>query len=732
MGGRGTQAPVPQIQLRPPPLRQGVVGRTKLTDRLKASPELRTVTIVAPPGYGKTTLLSLWKGHETRPTGWLTVDRYDNDPAILYANIVAALQHAGMLSPGRTGDVRVPSDLVVSYGMAQLANVLDAQGAAGVLMLDHVEAVESRAANDAIAELAVRLPRSIQLVLASRTDLRLPIALLRAQGALLEIHAPDLAMDTFEARELLANVGVDVGDELDELVDHTEGWPAGLYLVASAIKAGVSPHAAVRIGGNDRFLADYLREQVLDRVSEEQLWFLLRTSILERFCGPLCDAVLDATSSARTIEELEASNRLVVPLDRTRDWYRYHHLLQEFLQAELVRRERGAVAGLHSKAAEWLDANEMPEEAITHAQAADDADRAARIVGRIARRTYALGREDTALGWLRWFERTGHIGRHPEISSLGAWACAMSGDEVGTDRWADALLASDEVTTSGRLLQALLARHGIDQMRADAQAAKQSAPGGSEWQAAAFALEGLAELSADDNASADLLFARAASMGERLVALPTAVFALAERAVIAVGRGDWDNASRYSDESANKIRERGLERYITSGLGFAVGVRCLVHRGDIAGAHRLLVQAVAIRPRLTTATPAISVQTLLEIAKAHLALSDVTGARTVIRQSASILTERPKLGILLKQHGEIKARLDTMAGGIVGPTALTAAELRLLPLLMTHFSFPEIGERLYLSRHTVKTQAMSIYRKLGVSSRSEAVRRATDSGLLTP
>ena len=731
MSELGIHTPLGQVQLRPPPLRPGVVGRTKLIDRLTAARDAGTVTIVAPPGYGKTTLMSLWREHETRPTGWLSLDRYDNDPAVLHANIVAALQHSGMLRGELAGELLVPSDLVISQGVARVANALVSQDAAGVLMLDHAETIRSRASNDTIAELAVRLPTTVQLVVASRKDVPLPVGHLRAQGSLFELTTSDLAMDSLEAKELLANIGVDVGDELDELMSHTEGWPAGLYLVASALKSGSSRQSALRVGGNDRFLADYLREEVLDHVSDAHLSFLLKTSVLERFSGPLCDAVLGVTDSARTIKLLEASNLLIVPLDRTRDWYRYHHLLHEFLQAELVRREPDVVAGLHTRAAEWLDANDLPEEAITHAQAADDGDMVARIVGRIARRTYALGRADTASEWLNWFDRTGRIGHYPEITALGAWVCALAGDEVGTDRWADALFSNGERSPSGMLLHALLARHGVDQMRADAQAAQEGTPAGSEWQAAALTLEGLAEIWDAHVDRADSLLARAVSTGRRFSEWAAMTLALGGRAVIAIGRGDWNDAMLHVSQSRDLIREHGLENCVTSGLAFAVATRCVVHQGEIGRARRLLAEAATIRPLLTTATPGISVQTLLEMARAHLALSDVAGARTVLRQCAGILTERPELGFLPKQHDEIKAQLDTTTWGVVGASALTTAELRLLPLLVTHLSFPEIGERLYISRHTVKTQAMSIYRKLGASSRSQAVQHAAEAGLLT-
>lgn len=727
--GTGVNAPLLLSQLRPPPIRPGVVARPKLIDRLTSSPEARVVTIVAPAGYGKSTLLSLWRQRELRPVAWLGLDRYHNDPAVLHGAIVAAFQQAGMLAELPAGDVRVPSDMVTVYGVARVADALDVSGAAGVLMIDHAEAIESPTANDVIAELAVRLPPRVQLAVASREAVRLPVARLRAQGALLELSATDLAMDTAEAQQLLTHAGVDVGDGLDALVDRTEGWPAGLYLAAGAVRAGSARQPILAASGKDRFVADYLREEVLSRASDHHLSFLLSTSILDRFCGPLCDALLGTTGSAATIEDLEASNLLVVPMDRTRDWYRYHHLLQEFLQAELTRRQPEIVTELHRRAAAWLEANDLPDEAITHAQAADDADTVARIVMQATQRTFALGRADTVHEWLRWFEETGRLRHHPILTAYGGIAWALIGRTEDADRWADAL-PPDTPNPVAKVLFAMLARHGVDQIRADAQAAIQVKSPNPTWQAAALVMAGLADLWDGDIDRADALFDRAVMVGERM-GLPAITRALGGRAVIAADRGEWDDASGHVTRSLDLIRERGLERYSTSGLTFAIATRCAVHQGQIELARRRLARATALRPLYTTATPGLSVHTLLEMARAHLALSDVTGARTVVRQSAGILAVQPDLGLLSQQYDEFKGRLDTMHSDAVGASALTTAELRLLPYLVTHLSFPEIGERLYISRNTVKTQAMSIYRKLGASSRSEAVQNATEAGLLT-
>ena len=716
------------MQLRPPPIRLGVVDRAGLLERI-TSADAHIVTITAPPGYGKTILMSLWKERETRPAAWLNLDRYDNDPSILHTSVVAALQHAGMLDAHPAGNSHIPSDLVISHGVTRLAEALS-RGPTGVLMLDHAEALVSRKAIDTVAELTMRLPPNIQLVIASRVIMRLPLAQLRAQGALLELSTGDLAMDETEARQLLVNTGIDLDDDLDEVIDHTEGWPAGLYLVASAAKAGSSRRSPLRISGRDRFVADYLREQVLGNVSDERLSFLIRTSILDQFCGSLCDAVLEGKGSADTIDELETSNLLVVPLDRTRDWYRYHHLLQDFLQAELHRRAPDDVAGLHSRAAAWCAANDMIDEAITHAQAADDADTVARLMGPVVRRTYAEGRADTVGDWLRWFERTGRIDHYPDLAARGSVYMALSGDVIGAERWSSAI-PQGASTPIVSFLRGILAKDGVDQMLADARAAQKVESPDSTWLTAAIGLEGFAHLWRGDVDEADAVFGGAVTIGERELAMPTVAYVLGGRAVIAADRGDWDDATRHVGQSLGHTREHGLERYITSGLAFAVGARVAAHHGQVELARRRLTSATALLPKLTTATPAISVHTLLEMARAHLAVSDVTGARTVMRQSAGILAQRPDLGLLSKQQDELAAQLGTMTSSGVGASALTAAELRLLPFLVTHLSFPEIGERLFISRNTVKTHAMSIYRKLGASSRSEAVYLATETGLLT-
>ena len=223
--------------------------------------------------------------------------------------------------------------------------------------------------------------------------------------------------------------------------------------------------------------------------------------------------------------------------------------------------------------------------------------------------------------------------------------------------------------------------------------------------------------------------AHAAEVATEVGALPVAAIALAERSLVAIEGQDWKQAAALAERAAGVVRTGGLDGYVASALVHAVVARVAAHQGDVPSAQEQLARATRLRPLLTYALPYLAVQALLELGRACLALDDAAGARVVLRQARDVLRRRPDLGILPAQVEELWSKVDTSRGGTVGVSSLTPAELRLLPLLSTHLSFREIGERLYVSQHTVKTQAMSIYRKLGVSSRGQAVQRLQELGL---
>jgi len=725
-----------EAKLHPPWARQGIVPRTELVDRLVAA-HPRLICVVAPPGYGKTTLLAQWAQRNQRRVAWISVDDHDNDPAVLLAYLAAALNRIEPIDPDVLQSLPRPG-VAAATVVPRLAAEVSSMAEPVWLVLDHVELLSNQECLDAVAELAVRLPEGSCLALASRSRPPLPM---RARGdRALEVGVAELAMGTSEARRLLEGAEVELPDaDVDELVGRTEGWPVGLYLAALALRAG-GPHASAGspFTGEDRFLADYLRSELLDRLSPELVQFLTRTAVLDQMSGPLCDAVLAGSGSGRLLASLEGSNLLLVALDRRQEWYRYHQLFRELLLAELDRREPGLVPQLHDRAATWCEANGLPETAIYHAQAAGDPDRVARLVRELAQPAYAAGRFSTVRRWLAWFEDQGLVQRYPPVAVQGAWLHALAGQPADAERWADAAERSsfagtlpDGSTTESwvALLRALLCRDGIERMRADAQTAVAGLDPGSPWRATAILLEGIGYLLDGQPDRADPVLANAAEVAAEAGAMPAASAALAERCIVAMDRDEWDQADDLAEQALGTLRAGRLANYVMGPLIYAVAARTAVHRGDLGVAREQLALAAPLRPLLTYAMPHRAVQTLLELSRAHLALDDAAGARTVLSQARDILRRRPDLGILPKQAEELRSRADTSNDTPAGVSSLTTAELRLLPLLPTHLTFAEIGQQLYVSRHTVKTQAISVYRKLGVSSRSQAVQRLKELGL---
>ena len=726
-----------ESKFHPPVARPGIVARAALVNRLAAA-QAPVITLVAPPGYGKTTLLAQWAERVWPRVAWVSCDDGDNDPVVLLSALAVALDRIEPIDPAvfwalassGAGITVVPKFVSAIKSMRLPVTVV----------LDHVEAVTNKRCLNAIAELALHLPLGWQFALASRTKVPLPTARLRVQGGIVEVGADDLAMSPEEASSLLEGAGVkpDVAST-SELVQRTEGWPTGLYIAALAIRAGTrQSEVGFTFTGDDRYMGDYLRSELLDRVSGSEVSFLTRTAVLDRMCGSLCDAILGATASGRVLEEMESRNLLVVPLDRRREWYRYHHLFRELLQAELRRREPDLVRDLHSRAAEWYEANAMPEAAIEHAQAAGDHDRVARLVLELAQPVWAGGRVQTVLRWMEWLRDATSAEHYGAIAVHGSLIFALLGQPGAAERWA---AAAERVSSAGTLpdgstmestlayLRAILSRDGVDEMRRDAQIAWEGLSPASPYRATMLHTEGISYLVQGDHDRADPILAHAFDVATGANALPLAALILAERCVVAAQRDRWAEVATLAQRAVAIVEAGRFEDYWTSALVYAWAARAALHRGDIPKARYYVGRAARLRPLLTYALPVVSVQALLELARAYIALADPGGSAAVLGQVQEILQQRPDLGVLPKLAEELQSKLAKIKAVAVGASSLTAAELRLLPLLSTHLSFREIGERLHLSSNTVKTQAYSVYRKLGVSSRSGAVTRTRELGL---
>ncbi len=720
--------------------RPGAVVRTTLLERL-AVVSAPVVTVVAPAGYGKTMLLGQWaERHPERASTWISLDQYDNDPGVLLRYLVEALERLDPADPSRRRSLLAQAGADISSSVHRLASWISSIRTPFLLVLDHVEVIVSPLSGDLIAAVALNLPDGSQLAVASRTVPPIPIARLRTEGQVEEITMSDLAMDDHEARQLLAHTGTELSAaEVTDLVDHTEGWPAGLYLASLVIAAhGTRTAPLTPPSGNDRVVSDYLRAEIISSLAPSALSMLVRSSILDRLSGPLCDAVTATTGSQELLASLETSNMLLVPLDRERRWYRCHHLLGEMLRTELDRTEPAMVSVLHSRASTWFEADGQLVTALDHAQLAGDGDRAALLFCRLASAVHGSGRADTVVRWLRWFEERGEFGRYPQVAALGAILESLGGDRTYSQLLADVAGTGDmqSLVADGSTLaawiataEACLCRHGVDRMRDDAHLAGKYLGALSPLRGPAMALEGVAALIQGDLDAADTLLDAAAELCRRSGNTPGHATSLAERAVIALDRGDYAGAHALSAQAVEAVATGHVESYAQATVVYAVAARTAAQAGEVEIARGHVTASARLRPRCTAAIP-WSAQFLVQLAQAYLAIGDPAGGREVLRQVGDIIHLAPDLGALPGKCAELSQVLDAATTRTIGASSLTVAELRLLPLLATHLSYQEIGQRLYISRNTVKSEAMSLYRKLGTSSRSEAIETARQIGLL--
>jgi LuxR family maltose regulon positive regulatory protein len=688
-----------------PRIRPGSIERTALLSRLAAAPDGAVVTLMAPAGYGKTTLLAQWVARERRPCAWLTLDADDDDARVLRASLESALG-------GRRGSKRARKP--------------------ALLVLDDAHVLRSRGALDTVNALIGSLPAGSTIALASRREPAVRLARLRSDGRLLELGADELAFTRREANAALRGAGLAVPEaRIAELERQTEGWPAGLYLAALSLGVGTDPD---EFGGDDRFVSDFLQAEHLSGLAPGELRFLLRTSVLERMNAELCDAVLERTDSGRRLGALERAGLFLVPLDRHRAWYRYRRLFRECLQAELMRREPDLVPELNRRAADWCDAHGLPEAAVDYAAAAGDADRVAALVARLALPAYHAGRIAPIERALRLLDEDPSLERHPDACVVGSWIHAVRGRALDAQRWADAAEAAAAPTEPQlALLRAIRCREGAERMLADATTAVRGLVNGSLWRPVALFVLGAAHLLAGDPDRADTTFADAVEAAEAARAPGLQAVALSERSLLAGARGAHVDAEAHTLQARAAAGGRQLGPSVTSAIELAAAARVALRSGDREACRADLARADRLRPLLTHAIPWLSVQTRLELARAQLVLAETGSARSLLVEVDEILRRRPGLGVLVEEAAELRRQvhaLDEPAGRWA--SSLTAAELRLLPLLATHLSFQEIGEQLFVSRNTVKTQAISVYRKFGVSNRSGAIERAVALGLVEP
>ena len=690
------------------PLRHGAaIRRPALTQRLTDPTAPPLVVLVAPAGYGKTTLLREWERRDPRPFAWVSLEPRDAVDERLRAAVDRAVDDA----------------------------VSDA-GAAYVVVLDDAHALRSRAGLDALAAVADALPPLATLAVASRRELPLPVARMRAQRLVTELGPRDLAFTGTELARVLADAGHELDPEaLELLLRRTEGWPAAVALGALYLGDGGGRPNLARFDGADRLVAEYVRDEVLGDLTPETAAFALRTCVADTLTGPLCDALADRRESASVLEAL-ARDRLVIPVDRTRERYRYHRLVRDTLRAEL-RREPELECELHRRATAWFRAAADVDRAVHHALAAGDVRVAGELVWEHVASQVAAGQTGAVERWLGMFDEA-QIARRPRLALVAAGCELARGQGHLVDRWAAAASAAPQlagprgdIDAGVALMRAATAAGGPARMRDDARAARELLrPESSAAQALACLLEGVADhlLGAREPA------ARRLAEGARhaaVLAPHVHALCLAQLAALALERADWDELAQLSTRARTQAEHHGLRNAPTNALVFAVSAMARAQRGRTDEGRADLQRAAALLAATTDLPDWYGAEVHLVLARAALRLSDVCLARAHVDDAARMLRRVPEAVALADWLADARARLAafTSPGG-AQPSPMTAAELRVLRHLPTHLSFREIAERTQVSANTVKTQANAVYRKFGVACRSDAVARARSCGLL--
>jgi LuxR family maltose regulon positive regulatory protein len=460
-------SPILATKLHIPTPQTNAVPRPQLVAHLNAGlgregPFLRKLSLIsAPAGFGKTTVVSEWLANSIRndsaQPAWLSLDSADNDPTRFWSYLIAALQtQQAQIGQGALGLLQSPQPRPIETVLTTLINEINLSTQALILVLDDYHLIQERSIHEGLAFLLEQLPPQLHLVIASRADPPFPIARLRARGLLSELRVTDLRFSSGEAVQFLnQRMGLSLKpQDLAALEARTEGWIAGLQMAALSLQGRSDPHAFIQaFSGSHRFIIDYLLEEVLEQQPGPLREFLLETSILDRLSGPICAAVTGRADSQDLLLTLASSNLFVIPLDEQRQWFRYHHLFAEVLLARLRAEFPDQIISLHQRASAWYAQQGQPAEAIRHALAGSDFDRAAELVEAHWLSMRRTRQEATLLGWIKALPDQ-LISVRPVLSVAAAWALLDGREPAAAEArlvQAEQLLTTQRVASDDRL-----------------------------------------------------------------------------------------------------------------------------------------------------------------------------------------------------------------------------------------------------------------------------------------
>lgn len=709
------------------------IRRTRLVERLVEGARLPLVVVTAPAGYGKTTLLRQWAAEDRRQFAWVHVDAHHDDPPALLGAVIRALDEVEPLGRSLAG---APSglDAVNMLWSMHIGAALATRRAPAVVVVDDVHHVKSASALAVLSAVLEHLPAGSQMVLAGRSEPAFELLGGTARNVM-RLGTADLAFDASEAELLLSAAGLIVQpDELERIMSRTECWPNGLTLAAATVS---DTNDVDVLKDAEHATAEYFRREVLDSLDDGTVQFLTRTSVLDELTGSLCDAVTERSYSSRALERLDHANAFLVALDARHRRYRYHALFREFLRDELGRREPETVALLHRRAGAWCEQHGRDDQAIKHAIAGEDTESTARLVWSATGTCIGRGRSAALRETLDAFTDE-QIAGHPLLALAAAAAELTEGhaDDAAHWLWLTEHTAGDLAPAPHEardahvsLLRALLGQDGLARVEADVDRSLDRDDERSPWRALGGFYSGLVRHLAGD---VDGARARLEEAAVRSAVLWPAIHAAATAALslLDADAGRWDDAAVRAERALRYVDERRLGDYPLAAIVPAIAAVNAVHHGEAGRAREQIAHSERLVTALGRVAPALRAEVRLTLAWTSLQLGDTTGVRQQLRDVRPLLLAMPDARELRDRIAALDADVQAITDTIVGPLALTVAERRVLTYLPMHLSLSEIAQRLFVSRNTVKSQAIAIYRKLAVSSRGAAVTRAQELGLL--
>lgn len=732
-----------EAKLAAPRQRSGMVQRRRVLRALDASREAKLTLVAAPAGYGKTTAVRAWCADRGASLAWVTLDAGDNDPVRLWRYIAVAVDRVrqGLGAPALRrlskpgGAIDGPVDELMN-GIAAFRDEL-------VLVLDDVHTVKDRECLASIDYALDHLPANAHLIMLTRIDPALALPQLRARGSLAELRAAELAFTSAEAYELLVDcVGVDLeAEEVEMLRGRTEGWPAAVFLAGYWLRRVEEPHLAAReFGGDHRFVVEYLSREVIASLDDNARWFLLRASVLRRFTAELCDGVFGRSDSASVLAELERSNFFIVRLEHG-GWFRVHSLFAEFAGYQLAAVAPEAAQGIHRRAAKWLRQRALPVEAVEHAVAAGDHPLVADLLVEHHLSMIRQGSARTLLRWVRTLPDE-QIVEHPELAVGAATAAAMIGQ--GTLERRHLLQLADRsrleqperftpyVQCVAAMVRAAAVDGDVSQAVLEGRRAVEIAQAGAdESLVAALAGYARAQYFAGDLDEAWAAALRAVQHPDIERRVPGHAVAQSTLALVAAERGWLISARTHAERAKSLLGGVASSRsWLGANASAALG-SVLAEEGNLGDAERELAHAEHLfRDEVATVNNA---WILALLARVRCRRGRVDEADAALRSAREVLAELADTGRLPELAAKIErelAQAKDRAGDGEVLVAPSDAELTVLRLLASDLSARQIADKLFLSPNTVRSHTRSIYRKLGVNARADAVARAETLGLL--